>query len=59
LAEIGYSGPSSSHPGPNAVPTGGNFLFEDSRVEWIKFNGNTNSTLRPQKAGQASTSASR
>jgi prepilin-type N-terminal cleavage/methylation domain-containing protein len=43
LAEIGYSGPSSSHPGANGVPTGGNFLYEDSRVAWTKFNGNTNS----------------
>jgi prepilin-type N-terminal cleavage/methylation domain-containing protein len=42
LPSIGYTGPSSSHPGPSGVPIGGNFLFEDSHVEWIKFNGNTN-----------------
>jgi prepilin-type N-terminal cleavage/methylation domain-containing protein len=42
LPSINYSGPSSSHPGPKGVPTGGNFLFEDGHVEWIKFAGNTN-----------------
>lgn len=39
---IKYQGPSSSHVGPKAVPTGGNFLFEDVHVEWIKFDGGTN-----------------
>jgi type II secretory pathway pseudopilin PulG len=39
---IKYSGPSSSHPGKGGVPSGGNFLYEDGRVEWITFNGNTN-----------------
>jgi prepilin-type N-terminal cleavage/methylation domain-containing protein len=34
-----YNGPSSSHPGKGGVPTGGNFLYEDGHVEWIKFNG--------------------
>ncbi len=43
LPSIGYSGPSSSHPGSSAIPTGGNFLFEDSHVDWIGFNGKTNS----------------
>ncbi len=42
LPSIKYSGPSSNHPGPGGVPTGGNFLFEDGHVEWITFNGNTN-----------------
>ena len=42
LPSINYSGPSSSHPGPQGVPSGGNFLFEDGHVEWIKFAGNTN-----------------
>ncbi|HRT08977.1 MAG TPA: prepilin-type N-terminal cleavage/methylation domain-containing protein [Candidatus Paceibacterota bacterium] len=42
LPSIRYTGPSSSHPGPNGIPTGGNFLFEDSRVEWVSFNGDTN-----------------
>jgi hypothetical protein len=23
------------------VPIGGNFLYEDGHVEWVKFNGNT------------------
>ena len=30
--------PDSNHPGTRAVPVGGNFLFEDARVEWRKFN---------------------
>jgi hypothetical protein len=42
LPSIKYNGASSSHPGPGGVPTGGNFLYEDTRVEWIGFNGNTN-----------------
>lgn len=32
-----YSGPVSAHVGNNGVPLGGNFLFEDAHVEWIKF----------------------
>ncbi len=42
LPSINYSGPSSSHPGSGGIPTGGNFQFEDGRVEWIPFDGNTN-----------------
>ena len=42
LPSINYSGPSSSHPGSSGAPTGGNFLFEDAHVDWIRFNGNTN-----------------
>jgi prepilin-type N-terminal cleavage/methylation domain-containing protein len=30
--------PDSTHPGAHNVPVGGNFLFEDARVEWRKFN---------------------
>jgi prepilin-type N-terminal cleavage/methylation domain-containing protein len=30
--------PDSAHPGARNVPVGGNFLFEDARVEWKKFN---------------------
>jgi prepilin-type N-terminal cleavage/methylation domain-containing protein len=37
-----YSGPGSNHAGKGAVPLGGNFLFEDAHVEWVKFNGNLN-----------------
>ena len=37
-----YSGPGSNHPGNAGIPTGGNFLYEDGHVEWVKFNGNTN-----------------
>jgi type II secretory pathway pseudopilin PulG len=29
--------PSSAHAGPGSVPLGGNFLYEDGHVEWIKF----------------------
>ncbi len=29
--------PSAAHAGQNAVPTGANFLFEDSHVEWHPF----------------------
>jgi prepilin-type N-terminal cleavage/methylation domain-containing protein len=32
-----YSGPVSAHVSDSGVPLGGNFLFEDSHVEWIKF----------------------
>jgi prepilin-type N-terminal cleavage/methylation domain-containing protein len=42
LPSIGYSGPSSSHPGAGGVPTGGSFVFEDAHVDWLRFNGNTN-----------------
>jgi prepilin-type N-terminal cleavage/methylation domain-containing protein len=41
-APAGYSGPDSNHAGNNGVPIGGNFLFEDGHVEWVKFAGNTN-----------------
>ena len=37
-----YSGPGSNHAGKGGVPVGGNFLYEDGHVDWIKFNGNTN-----------------
>jgi prepilin-type N-terminal cleavage/methylation domain-containing protein len=29
--------PSSTHVGPSMVPLGGNFLYEDGRVEWLNF----------------------
>jgi hypothetical protein len=34
-----YSGPVSAHVNKGGVPQGGNFLFEDGHVEWIKFAG--------------------
>ena len=37
-----YRGAAGNHPGKNNVPLGGNFLFEDGRVQWSPFNGNTN-----------------
>ena len=51
LPSINYAGPASSHPGPGGIPTGGSFLFEDGRVEWIKFNGNTNSIAPAAQSG--------
>jgi prepilin-type N-terminal cleavage/methylation domain-containing protein len=36
-----YSSPGANHAGPGGVPFGGNFLYEDGHVDWIKFNGNT------------------
>ena len=38
----GKSYKTSSHRGTGGAPSGGNFLFEDGRVEWVKFNGDTN-----------------
>jgi prepilin-type N-terminal cleavage/methylation domain-containing protein len=37
-APYGTIYPDSCHAGNGAVPMGGNFLFEDGRVEWRKFN---------------------
>lgn len=37
-----YSGPGANHAGNGGVPVGGNSLYEDGRVEWIIFYGNTN-----------------
>jgi prepilin-type N-terminal cleavage/methylation domain-containing protein len=37
-----YSGPGSNHAGKGGIPYGGNFLFEDGHVEWVKFNGDVN-----------------
>jgi prepilin-type N-terminal cleavage/methylation domain-containing protein len=51
LPSINYNGPSSSHPGTGAVPTGGNFLYEDGHVEWIKFSGNTNKIAPGAQSG--------
>ncbi len=51
LDVISYSGPSSSHPGQGGVPVGGNFLYEDGRVEWITFNGNTNKIAPAAQSG--------
>ncbi len=42
LPSIRYTRPLLQPPRPNGIPTGGNFLFEDSRVEWISFNGDNN-----------------
>ena len=37
-----FNGPGSNHAGANAVPTGGNFLYEDGHVDWVKFFGSLN-----------------
>jgi prepilin-type N-terminal cleavage/methylation domain-containing protein len=42
LPGFNYSGPGANHAGKNSVPFGGNFLYEDGHVEWVKFNGSTN-----------------
>jgi prepilin-type N-terminal cleavage/methylation domain-containing protein len=39
---INFSGPMSNHAAKNAIPLGGNFLYEDGHVEWAKFGGNKN-----------------
>ena len=41
----GKSFPTSSHRGPAAVPTGGNFLFEDGHVTWRKFIAGRTNTI--------------
>ena len=49
-----YSGPVSAHVNNGGLPLGGNFLFEDWHVEWIKFViGRLNSftTIRPAAHG--------
>ena len=37
-----YNGPGSNHAGNGGLPIGGNFVYEDGHVDWVKFNGNTN-----------------
>ena len=39
-APVNFSGPCSNHAGKGSVPTGGNFLYEDGHLGWVKFNGN-------------------
>jgi len=34
-----YTGPVSNHAGKNGIPSGGNFLYEDGHVDWVKFDG--------------------
>jgi prepilin-type N-terminal cleavage/methylation domain-containing protein len=43
LGGYSYSGPGANHAGNAGVPVGGNYLYEDGHVGWVKFNGNTNS----------------
>ena len=40
--QFSYNGPASNHAGKGHVPSGGNFLYENAHVDWIKFGGNTN-----------------
>jgi prepilin-type N-terminal cleavage/methylation domain-containing protein len=55
-APYGTLYPDSCHAGRNAVPQGGNFLFEDGRVEWRKFDpGNTPGTIDSGSTGPGST----
>jgi hypothetical protein len=43
---IPFSGPDSNHAGKNSIPIGGNFLYEDGRVECTKFNGDFNQVAK-------------
>ncbi len=52
-APTGYTGPSSSHPGKGGIPVGGNFLYEDGRVEWTRFGGNQNLVAKSTINGQS------
>ncbi|MCL5096700.1 MAG: type II secretion system GspH family protein [Candidatus Omnitrophica bacterium] len=38
--DTGRSYPSAVHRGPQGIPTGGNFLFEDGHVEWKVYKSN-------------------
>lgn len=52
-----YAGPASAHlANSGGVPLGGNFLFEDGRVEWVKFLIGTSPmypTIQPAAKGAA------
>jgi len=39
---INYVGPASAHAQNGGLPSGGNFLYQDGHVGWLKFDGNTN-----------------
>jgi prepilin-type N-terminal cleavage/methylation domain-containing protein/prepilin-type processing-associated H-X9-DG protein len=41
LGGYNYSGPGANHAGTGGVPIGGNFLYQDGHVEWVRFYGNT------------------
>ena len=51
-----YTGPVSAHVKSGGEPRGGNFLFEDGHVEWVKFvrgPGGTYPTIGPAAQGKA------
>lgn len=52
-----YSGPASSHVNGGGTPQGGNFLFEDGHVEWIKFVGSMVAPQTIQRAAQGTAPA--
>jgi prepilin-type N-terminal cleavage/methylation domain-containing protein len=55
-APYGTSYVDSCHAGNNGVPAGGNFLFEDGRVEWRKFNAaNSAGTIDNGSTGPGAT----
>lgn len=55
-APYGTLYPDSCHPGTGAVPQGGNFLFEDGHVGWMKFNAaNPAATIDKGSTGPGST----
>ncbi len=50
---VNFNGPMSNHAGKGGIPLGGNFMYEDGRVEWTKFAGNVNSVaLSVNNSGQ-------
>jgi len=54
-----YQAPAANHRKKNGVPTGGNFLYEDGSVSWLKFNNWANAASDPiAKGGPIGTGAS-
>jgi prepilin-type N-terminal cleavage/methylation domain-containing protein len=42
LDGFNFNGPAANHAGKGGAPFGGNYLYEDGHVEWVKFDGNKN-----------------
>ncbi len=55
-ADNGVSYKTANHAGTGGVPEGGNFLFEDGHVEWLRFNiANARGTVDLGSSGVAAT----